>query len=475
MLGSCTARPASPVCSQSAFTDTSEIRNGPPVYMRRADIGASLQAYEQLLSATKAYTSTMLAMSKASSDVAQALEDCSRLKGAQRDGAAFQAACGWHYLASNYSQVLCDTFWKEVSIPLLSQLDTYRATVRERQLVHEKAIVEKSRLLRSIESRYRREEHRHQRDLSSFRHMLDELQEKADELEVLKVQHYTDALEYEEQTWDYVAAKVGLLVRSQMEVAERLSSKATSDPVLEGIVAAIPDPFHSYGPPKREDELFSILQPTPFTNSTLPVSEEPTTPSCGPARSAPKSRRDSANESRDDATPTAARGDAAGAAAEPCDVFPDKPGSRATPSPPCAPAETSASAATAAGRECPSASEQHATLPTNTAVPCSPRPALFAGESPKDAAAAPAAAAGSGRSHLTGRLHAQASYGSLFGLKDEHTKRFPGADSPRSPGTDSGGGAGAAQLDDSTTAALEGAEVAMCGGKTRDRSRAEVT
>lgn len=246
----------------------------PDVFIRRSDIHASLEAYERLLGASKAYTSTMLAMSKASSDLAQALEDCSHVKGAHTCGTSFQAACGLHYLKSNYEQVLCDTFWKEFSIPLLSQLDVYRSTVHERQMFHEKAITEKSRLLKEIESKYQKEGKRRDRDLNTFRLMLTELQEKLNEIEDIKAQHYTDALEYEEQTWEYLASKVALLVRSQTEIAERLTSKASSDPLLESIVASIPDPFNTYGPPKREDELFTILQPSSTTNQGLRVLSE---------------------------------------------------------------------------------------------------------------------------------------------------------------------------------------------------------
>ncbi|WFD28217.1 hypothetical protein MNAN1_003223 [Malassezia nana] len=238
-----------------------DLPNRPPLYIRRADISASLQAYERLLSATKAYTTTMLAMSKASSELAEALEDCSRIKGAHAKGPMFQAACGLHYLKSNYEQVLCDTFWKEFSIPLLSQLDLYRTNVRERQLAHESEMAQQSRVLKDIETKYQREGRKKRRDLNSFRTMLTELQAKVNEMENTKAQHYTDVLEHEDQTWAFLASKVMLLVRAQVDMADRLSTKAVTDPVLESMMASIPDPFGSYGPAKREGELFTILQP----------------------------------------------------------------------------------------------------------------------------------------------------------------------------------------------------------------------
>lgn len=250
--------------SSSNFTQLSsvDLPNRPPVYIRRTDISASMQAYEKVLNACKTYTTAMMTMSQASAELANALEDCTKIKGAHAHGPAFQAASGLHYLKSSYEQVLCDSFWKEFSIPLLSHLDLYRTTVQERQILHERSVAEKSRLLKDIETKYQREGRKKRRDLSSFRTMLQELQEKVNELDGIKAQHYTDALEYEEQTWDFVCSKVALLVRLQVEILDRLSSKAVSDPVLDSITNAIPDPFCSYGPPKRDDQLFSILQPS---------------------------------------------------------------------------------------------------------------------------------------------------------------------------------------------------------------------
>jgi hypothetical protein len=50
------------------------------------------------------------------------------------------------------------------------------------------------------------------------------------------------------------------VVRSSLEVFDRLTAKG-SDPCFEPVVQAIPDPFNTYGPPKVEGQLFSILSP----------------------------------------------------------------------------------------------------------------------------------------------------------------------------------------------------------------------
>lgn len=62
------------------------------------------------------------------------------------------------------------------------------------------------------------------------------------------------------QIWDTVLAKVAFVVRSQLDFYEKIASKA-SDPILEPLVMSIPDPFDSYGPPKEDGQIFSVLAP----------------------------------------------------------------------------------------------------------------------------------------------------------------------------------------------------------------------
>lgn len=112
-------------------------------------------------------------------------------------------------------------------------------------------------------------------DLQSFRSALAELQRQVDELDAIKASYHEEVLEGEDevshsdflaravanlQVWDTVLSKVAFVVRSQLDFYEKLASKA-SDPVLEPLVLSIPDPFDSYGPPKEDGQIFSVLAP----------------------------------------------------------------------------------------------------------------------------------------------------------------------------------------------------------------------
>lgn len=43
-----------------------------------------------------------------------------------------------------------------------------------------------------------------------------------------------------------MSPQVALLLRSTLDLADRLASKATSDPVIESMLNEHPDPFDSY-------------------------------------------------------------------------------------------------------------------------------------------------------------------------------------------------------------------------------------
>ncbi|SJX66629.1 related to IVY1-phospholipid-binding protein [Sporisorium reilianum f. sp. reilianum] len=259
---------APPSPSLSTTTRASlDFPSRPAVLITRADLRTSLAAYEALLASAKAYTSTMLSMAKASSDLACALEACARVKGAHDSGPGLQAASGLHFLKSNYEQVLCDTFWKDFSIPLLSHYDTYRSACTDRQVLHDKAVSDKSKELKDAEARNNRAGRKKERDLNSFRRALAELQSHVDAIDELKAQYYNEVLDAEQEVWSFIESKVALIVRSQIEISERISSKGLNDPVLEQMLAAIPDPFGSYGPAKQDGEIFSILPPISLLSS----------------------------------------------------------------------------------------------------------------------------------------------------------------------------------------------------------------
>ncbi|KAH9045681.1 hypothetical protein EDB85DRAFT_1853257 [Lactarius pseudohatsudake] len=257
-------RNASPGPPSPTFSDTTNAsavnfgENGPAKIITRSDLKASMQSYENLLNSCSNYQSALFAMSRATATLADAMESCSGMKGpTYEQGTRLQAAAGLHHLMANHWHVLSETLDKQFEKPLRQHLDAYRTIVHERSSSYERALREKSNVIRETEMRNM---NRKERNLQSFREALTVLQRQVDDLDHLKSRHYEEIIEHEEEVWDVVQGKVSLVVRSSLDVFDRFTAKA-SDPVIELMLQSVPDPFDSYGQPHAEDQIFSILPP----------------------------------------------------------------------------------------------------------------------------------------------------------------------------------------------------------------------
>ncbi|KAL4075804.1 hypothetical protein J3A83DRAFT_4088168 [Scleroderma citrinum] len=267
--------PRSPSPTFSDATHASAINfgaDGPEKVITRTNLKTSLQAYDELMNSSANYRAALLHMSKITSAFADALEKCAGLKGPSYEASTrLQAASGLHHLIGNHWHVLADTLDKNFEKPLRQHLDTYRTIVNERSASYEKALREKSGIIRQTEMTNMNKK---QRNLQSFREALTVLQRQVDELDALKTQHYQEIMEHEEEVWDVVQAKVCVAVRSTMDVFDRFTAKA-SDPILEPMLQSVPDPFDSYGPPQAEDQIFTILPPLAVIANTPSPSPSP--------------------------------------------------------------------------------------------------------------------------------------------------------------------------------------------------------
>ncbi|KAF5370013.1 hypothetical protein D9758_001265 [Tetrapyrgos nigripes] len=232
--------------------------DGPSKIITRSDLKASVQAYERLMDSCANYRMALVTMSQATALFADAMEVCSGLKGPTYEtGTRLQAASGLHHLFGNHYHVLAETLDRNFEKPLRQHFDTYRTIMTERSTSYERALREKSEIIKQTE---KRNMNRKERNLQSFREALVVLQRQVDDLDELKENHYQEIMEHEEEVWDVVQGKVCLVVRSTLDVFDRFTSKA-SDPVIEPMLQTVPDPFDSYGPPQSEDQIFSILPP----------------------------------------------------------------------------------------------------------------------------------------------------------------------------------------------------------------------
>ncbi|KAF8332710.1 uncharacterized protein EI90DRAFT_690195 [Cantharellus anzutake] len=256
IVSSISGGPPSPTLSASTQVSGMPVPGGPTTIITRAHLRTSVQAYEET---STDYRNALSTLADASARFAAAIESCSRLRGVSDDASvSFQAAGGLYHIIGNHEQVLSDAIRKKFDKPLRQHLQAYRQQIAERSAAYEQSLIEKNRLIRKVEAENMNIGRRRQRDLNSFRAALNLLQQQVAELDRLKADYYSEVLGHEEESWDFVLGKVSLVVRSTLDVYDRISAKA-SDPGLESMLLSIPDPFDTYGPQKSEDHIYSIV------------------------------------------------------------------------------------------------------------------------------------------------------------------------------------------------------------------------
>ncbi|EGG06930.1 uncharacterized protein MELLADRAFT_116436 [Melampsora larici-populina 98AG31] len=191
------------------------------------------------------------------------------------------AASGLHFMTANLEQVLSATFYKSFEIPLLDIYDHYRQQLAERQSTYEAEVSAKTKAIRETEIRNMKQNFSSSsstrkgnpkqtrfigRDLNSFRKGLKELQDQVESVEKVKQIYYLEVAGGEYEVWKSVADNISLIVKSEVEVYDRIASKATSDPTLELMITSIPDPFDTYNQDlipnsSQAPEIYSILPP----------------------------------------------------------------------------------------------------------------------------------------------------------------------------------------------------------------------
>ncbi|GAA5975771.1 hypothetical protein JCM11641_005868 [Rhodosporidiobolus odoratus] len=290
--------PPSPTLS--ATTSASQLdlgEDGPKIIVTRADLRESVSAYEQLLSSSKSYRNALIALSQAATAMAGALGECARVKGAGDSGEQLLAASGLHYMVANSGQVLSDTLYRSFEVPLMTSYDSYVGEIANRHSEYEALLAQKTAAIRETEAENMRQGRKKNRDLNQFRIALAKLTEQVAEVEVCKKSYYSEVLENETEMWGMIGGKVSLLVRSTLDLADRLASKATSDPIIESMLDQHPDPFDSYRLETDEErDVFTILPPISLSMAGTSTTTSPSTSRKASAAAAAAADKESERE-----------------------------------------------------------------------------------------------------------------------------------------------------------------------------------
>ena len=300
--------PASPTYSYASTANPLSQYNLPlpppprPVHavLTKADLESSQTAYGDLIASAKAYRLALATLSTAASAFGSALESCARLKEARADalgpaatGASLSnsfsakgtctadtllTVAGLQHLVANHQQILSETVYRSFEVPLLDELDRWRATMEDEDEVYTRAVKGQSKEIRRLEKEGLKLHRQRRRDVSKFRSHLVELTTKLDGLTALHGDHARNLLRESQDTSVRIVDASCSLVRAEIDIFESLAKKGWTGGGLEDVLEKGVDLFASEdaaaaaaasghggsgpgGSGSSNGELFSILPP----------------------------------------------------------------------------------------------------------------------------------------------------------------------------------------------------------------------
>ncbi|EGS22765.1 uncharacterized protein CTHT_0012400 [Thermochaetoides thermophila DSM 1495] len=274
----------------------------PPVpaheVLTKSDLENSQAAYADLLASAKAYRLALASLSTAASAFGAALESCARLKEARADhigppggtsmsnsfttkgqctADALLTVAGLQHLVANHQHILSETVYRAFEVPLLHELDKWRAAVEDEEESYTRAVAAQSREIRRLEKEGMKLHRQRRRDVAKFRNHLVELTTKLDGLTVLHAEHARTLLRESQETSEKIVEASCSLARAEVDIFESLARKGWTGGGLEDVLergvdlfAAEIDPLGGSGKGAGDGgggvggdgtKLFSILPP----------------------------------------------------------------------------------------------------------------------------------------------------------------------------------------------------------------------
>lgn len=240
----------------------------PHAVLTKADLEASQTAYADLLATAKTYRVALAALSGAASAFGSSLEACARLKESRADALGppgggqglltnsfttkgsctadlLLGASGVHHLVANHHQILSETVYRSFEVPLLHELDKWRATIEDEDETYRREAAIRSREIRRLEKEGLKLHKQRRRDVGKFREHLVELTCKLDDLTSLHGEHALTMLRESQETSEKILDASCSLVRAEVDIFESLARKGWSGGGLDELLEKGRDLFAS--------------------------------------------------------------------------------------------------------------------------------------------------------------------------------------------------------------------------------------
>lgn len=214
-----------------------------PALITTQEISDTLSCYSDVLQAAKHYREAINQAAVAAAQFGEALEECSKCKGAGKSSDGLLAAGGLQYMVSNHEQILARSIETSFEEPVKEQLDVLKSTAEKNENQFKNQLKQQTRQLRAQEKSIEKLAQKKIRNLSEYRLSLQDLTSQIDEIDHLKYNYFQSAYDLVQNTSTKILGHASSVVRAQVEINEGIARKGWSGGGLDDLISTCPDPF----------------------------------------------------------------------------------------------------------------------------------------------------------------------------------------------------------------------------------------
>lgn len=226
---------------------------------------------QEVVKSAEVYRRKIEELSAAAADFGEALDTCSRTKGARAGTGStasdLQTAGGLHLLISNHARLLAKSVESKISQPLAREVQDYNARVSRQENEFKVTLREKIKALRTTESTRAVNARRNLRNLVEYRTTLLDLTSQIDDINRCKFEFLGDLHTEAEDLGAHICRSLASTVTAEIEIFDGIARKGWSGGGLDNLLGGCPDPFEGEAH-KDEDE--PQRDPTPSPESPTP-------------------------------------------------------------------------------------------------------------------------------------------------------------------------------------------------------------
>ncbi|KAJ1981595.1 hypothetical protein H4R34_002019, partial [Dimargaris verticillata] len=234
----------------------------PFIILDKRDHHLALSRYHQVLRSAEAYRWQWANLGQAAYEFGHALENLARSPGAGDDAApGLLSASGLHYVLANQYALQSHTIHSQFEEPFRERMEQFATAAQQNEHQHDQKVTNLCETIRRTEDEYVLKAHQGARRLGQFRQGLQKLSAQLDQLDQLKQDYATQTQQAENDMAVVLLNQTSTVIRALVDICDRVSEKAVSDPQLEAMLSRCPDPFNVYATHDTSQELFSVLKP----------------------------------------------------------------------------------------------------------------------------------------------------------------------------------------------------------------------